>query len=657
MSYGLHNDHWMERSSYGGQQHSPMEEYSQYGFASSPPSQSGYMTASMHPSRPALQPIVTTPWPSVLASHQNQQQQQQQHQQQQHPHQDVYSAQAHSVHAIHLPQPMQTSPASASPHTASGYTSQATTTPRRTLTDNDRRKMCQYHQEHPTKKQTEIGGELASLNDPIFTTLTLHREVWCRKKVSQRLLQPRLMYAALIHEHSTVSKVLRQKEKYLRTTMDSNQSPVKASKKNKPDLDRALAKWAANQQSKGVRITDENIKNQARFFWHAAGNTSDLPVKIDSPSWLEKFKQKNGLTLGSASPGAASEAGGDESTISPTEDTPISPEEALSRHVSPTTAASSTDMQHLRRQPSSGFDGLGIRSAAVRVPNHSQSNTSLSSAFTADTGATAFSSENTSVGSPVISPDALHSATSYFPSGQAPIASVPPVSRSGSAASSITSVTTAADNSIRPRSSTFPLASAADPYISPPQSANTSSPLNTSTAAVFDSPIAADMPPPPPPPPQPPHLHGKLPNTPAHHSPLSPHASYAGSQRHPVLSKTKSTPHLSTSLRHANATPPSFGDAKRGLEMAVNYLKSQGLGNDSADVAALRSVIMKMQVGHASGGSGVPNVRSHSIGGSELPGGLHRIPEMELQGEDSEMTGVGVMEEGEEEEEEERVMR
>ncbi|KAL9053552.1 MAG: hypothetical protein Q9162_004719 [Coniocarpon cinnabarinum] len=516
---------------------------------------------------------------------------------------------------------MQTSPASASPHTASGYTSQATTTPRRTLTDNDRRKMCQYHQEHPTKKQTEIGEKFGV-------------------------------------ERSTVSKVLRQKEKYLRTTMDSNQSPVKASKKNKPDLDRALAKWAANQQSKGVRITDENIKNQARFFWHAAGNTSDLPVKIDSPSWLEKFKQKNGLTLGSASPGAASEAGGDESTISPTEDTPISPEEALSRHVSPTTAASSsTDMQHLRRQPSSGFDGLGIRSAAVRVPNHSQSNTSLSSAFTADTGATAFSSENTSVGSPVISPDALHSATSYFPSGQAPIASVPPVSRSGSAASSITSVTTAADNSIRPRSSTFPLASAADPYISPPQSANTSSPLNTSTAAVFDSPITADMPPPPPPPPQPPHLHGKLPNTPAHHSPLSPHASYAASQRHPVLSKTKSTPHLSTSLRHANATPPSFGDAKRGLEMAVNYLKSQGLGNDSADVAALRSVIMKMQVGHASGGSGVPNVRSHSIGGSELPGGLHRIPEMELQGEDSEMTGVGVMEEGEEEEEEERVMR
>jgi len=34
-----------------------------------------------------------------------------------------------------------------------------TPTPRKTLTDNDRRRMCQYHEENPTVKQTEIGGE------------------------------------------------------------------------------------------------------------------------------------------------------------------------------------------------------------------------------------------------------------------------------------------------------------------------------------------------------------------------------------------------------------------------------------------------------------------------------------------------------------------
>lgn len=31
--------------------------------------------------------------------------------------------------------------------------------PRKTLTDSDRRRMCQYHEENPSVKQTEIGGE------------------------------------------------------------------------------------------------------------------------------------------------------------------------------------------------------------------------------------------------------------------------------------------------------------------------------------------------------------------------------------------------------------------------------------------------------------------------------------------------------------------
>lgn len=34
----------------------------------------------------------------------------------------------------------------------------ATPSPRKTLTDADRRKMCQYHEDNPTVKQTEIGG-------------------------------------------------------------------------------------------------------------------------------------------------------------------------------------------------------------------------------------------------------------------------------------------------------------------------------------------------------------------------------------------------------------------------------------------------------------------------------------------------------------------
>lgn len=37
--------------------------------------------------------------------------------------------------------------------------STGTSTARRTLTDQDRRRMCQYHEDNPTVKQTEIGSE------------------------------------------------------------------------------------------------------------------------------------------------------------------------------------------------------------------------------------------------------------------------------------------------------------------------------------------------------------------------------------------------------------------------------------------------------------------------------------------------------------------
>lgn len=54
-------------------------------------------------------------------------------------------------------------PASAPPlvkgHTPKLPAIHATPSPRKTLTDLDRRKMCQYHEDYPNVKQTEIGGE------------------------------------------------------------------------------------------------------------------------------------------------------------------------------------------------------------------------------------------------------------------------------------------------------------------------------------------------------------------------------------------------------------------------------------------------------------------------------------------------------------------
>ncbi len=46
----------------------------------------------------------------------------------------------------------------------------AAPSPRKTLTDSDRRRMCQYHEDNPSVKQTEIGGE----NLDCYFTFNLH---------------------------------------------------------------------------------------------------------------------------------------------------------------------------------------------------------------------------------------------------------------------------------------------------------------------------------------------------------------------------------------------------------------------------------------------------------------------------------------------------
>ena len=44
------------------------------------------------------------------------------------------------------------------PAAVTTHTTQSTSSPRRTLTDADRRRMCLFHEENPNVKQTEIGG-------------------------------------------------------------------------------------------------------------------------------------------------------------------------------------------------------------------------------------------------------------------------------------------------------------------------------------------------------------------------------------------------------------------------------------------------------------------------------------------------------------------
>ncbi|KAF3931062.1 hypothetical protein ABW20_dc0105308 [Dactylellina cionopaga] len=123
---------------------------------------------------------------------------------------------------------------------------------RRTLTDADRRRMCLYHEQHPHVKQTEIGA----------------------------------MFGV---ERSTVSKVLRQREKYLYPD-DGPKQTIKRPKGKCPDFDRALSNWAKNEKKKGRMLTDEMIREKANFFAQSCG-VADGQFKLN----LEKFKVKNDL--------------------------------------------------------------------------------------------------------------------------------------------------------------------------------------------------------------------------------------------------------------------------------------------------------------------------------------------------------------------------
>lgn len=143
LPYSQHHGQWMDHHNYQSQHQSPIHEYSGYSWDSPPTSMNPVFESPVHHPRPShhyLQPLITTQWPSMLAT------------------QSPYTPASQNSSATSAVQ--QQPPASAPPQLPSSH-SPATnsTTPRRTLTDADRRRMCQYHEEHPKKKQTEIGGK------------------------------------------------------------------------------------------------------------------------------------------------------------------------------------------------------------------------------------------------------------------------------------------------------------------------------------------------------------------------------------------------------------------------------------------------------------------------------------------------------------------
>lgn len=75
---------------------------------------------------------------------------------------------------------------------------------------------------------------------------------------------------------------------------DGSQSPTKKTKGKFPDIERALANWARNEQRKGEPLNDAKIKEQAQRFAATVGN-NESQSKLTNSAWLEKFKQKHNL--------------------------------------------------------------------------------------------------------------------------------------------------------------------------------------------------------------------------------------------------------------------------------------------------------------------------------------------------------------------------
>ncbi|KAM5473667.1 hypothetical protein MauCBS54593_002465 [Microsporum audouinii] len=260
------NSQWIDMGGYAVAQHQQLTEFSGFQFGSSPimPIEPAYSMSMPQPyTTQHLIPLtMSSQWPSML-----------------------------STQPGFAPMPVAPMPMTPiAPPLQHVQTPQIPTppTPRRTLTDAERRRMCLYHQENPHVKQTEIGA----------------------------------MFGV---ERSTVSKVLRQKDKYLFPD-DGHRSPIKKAKGKFPDIERALSNWVKNHQRQGGDINDALIREKALFFANTVGSPEGHE-KILTSSWLERFKQKNYII---SSPGRKSSVDSisprKRSTIrTPTQLSPISP--------------------------------------------------------------------------------------------------------------------------------------------------------------------------------------------------------------------------------------------------------------------------------------------------------------------------------------------
>lgn len=406
--------------------------------------------------------------------------------------------------------------------------------------------------------------------------------------------------------YSTVSKVLRNKEKYLHpeTKTDAASSPVKRKTKGGVDIERALSNYVRNAQKSGVTITDADIKDKARLFAATMGKSEDgLPVKTSSSSWLEKFKQKNGIGHGrlmrrASETNIPDSIRGSPSLSASQPSSAISPN-SPSGHLSPSPL--SADRSEDGKENKGYFMPVDFNAEpGAYKHSNSQSTTSLSSAFT-DGGGSSFSGSALSPSQTpfTFSPDSNVGAFLDHGRQQQQLPGGP------------------ASNFQRPRSQTFPTLDLE--YMNQQQSTEPLTPRyhvsSTAPSSALESP-ANEMPQP---------TYGMDQAIVA--SPQLRHSSSNNSLTGGGGGRSTAGP-ASAAVSSGSPSSPTQEDARRAADTLLSFISHVGGFVDQGEYMTVVRLTEKLRL-HMSGGGKGGAVPQQGMGG------LDRIPE-----QDSEMTNA-----------------
>lgn len=314
------------------------------------------------------------------------------------------------------------------------------------------------------------------------------------------------------------------------------------------------------------------IREKAHFFATTCGSP-DGKEKVLSTAWLEKFKQKNNL-MGAKSRKSSLDAASDTGSPSqlttnssaastsqtPSGVSPISP----SGLTTPSPMSPTQNQDSLKKEPGQGFDfGNDYQHA------HSQSTTSLETA-------PSLSASMTSPTSPFVSD------SPYTPTLQTGLPSI-------------------GSNSSRPRSQTFPLTAAIEPgLLSTNSSADQLTPKNvlqeSLSTSVLESPLEEEL------------------------------TLNINSTEPSIIKRNRSNPEIKTQSMQPPPLPksntvspisapgsPTQDEARRALELVLNYFQNQPSGLGAHDFVTIGKLMEKLELSQ------------HQA--SALPGGLHRIDE------------------------------